>query len=90
MPRTTASLNGRVRYTSPMAKWALTFFVNNLTDEVYGNNAQPLRGRVLGCGGAGRDRVHRRARALSVTRGRPREYGMTFQYNFGGDGAGSR
>ena len=28
--------------------------------------------------------------ALGITLGRPREVGVTFQYNFGGDGAGSR
>jgi iron complex outermembrane receptor protein len=90
--------NGRVRYTSADAKWALTFFANNLTDEVYANYASrfgggfwdftalatpPLNPTTLAIATPQRS-------ALGLTRGRPREYGVTFQYNFGGGSAGLR
>ncbi len=88
-------LNGRVRYTSGDGKWALTLFGNNLTDEVYGNYASrfgggfwdatvlaipPLNTATLAIATPQRS-------ALGVTRGRPREYGITFQFNFGGNTA---
>jgi iron complex outermembrane receptor protein len=90
--------NGRVRYTSDDDKWALTFFGNNLTDEVYANYASrfgggfwdstalaipPLNTTTLAIATPQRS-------ALGLTRGRPREVGVTFQYNFGGGSAGSR
>jgi iron complex outermembrane receptor protein len=81
-------LNARVRYTSMEGNWELTLFGNNLTDEVYGNYATRFGGGfwdspnpVAGGGIAAPDRS-----ALGITRGRPREYGVTFQYNFGGGG----
>jgi hypothetical protein len=80
-----ALVNGRVRYTSASGSWELTVFGSNLTDEVYGSYAARLGGAfwdsanpVAGGGIAAPPRS-----ALSVTRGRPREYGVTFQYNFG-------
>jgi iron complex outermembrane receptor protein len=84
-------LNGRVRYTSNGGQWALTLFGNNLTDEVYGNYASRFGGGFWDSGNPLSSPLAAPPRsALSITRGRPREYGMTFQYNFGGDGAGSR
>ncbi len=82
-------LNGRVRYTSRGGNWELTLFGNNLTDEVYGSFASRFGGAFwdapTGAGApgiqgpiAGPERS-----ALGVTRARPREYGLTFQYNFG-------
>jgi iron complex outermembrane receptor protein len=74
--------NGRVRYTSSDGKWGLTLFGNNLTDEVYANYATRFGGgfwdgvNMAGVGAPLRS-------ALGDTRGRPREYGVTFQYNFG-------
>ncbi len=82
-------LNGRVRYTSADGDWALTFFGNNLTDEVYGNYASRFGGGFWDAGAPAAISSAPRS-ALSITRGRPAEYGVTFQYNFGGDGAGSR
>jgi iron complex outermembrane receptor protein len=81
-------LNGRVRYTSAGGKWALTLFGNNLTDEVYGNYASRFGGGFWDSGNPASSPLAAPPRsALSITRGRPREYGVTFQYNFGGDGA---
>jgi len=62
-------------------------FGNNLTDEVYGNFASRFGGAFwdtpTGLGPiAGPQRS-----ALGVTRGRPRELGITFQYNFGASAA---
>ena len=59
-------------------------FVNNLTDEVYANNAQSF-GRGFWTqggptGGAGLSAPPRQA--IADYRGRPREFGVTFQYNF--------
>jgi iron complex outermembrane receptor protein len=82
-------LNGRVRYTSAGGQWALTLFGNNLTDESYGNYASRFGGGFWDAGAPAAISGPPRS-ALSITRGRPREYGVTFQYNFGGDGAGSR
>ncbi len=82
-------LNGRVRYTSADGQWALTLFGNNLTDEVYGNYASRFGGGFWDSGNPAGLAAPPRS-ALSITRGRPAEYGLTFQYNFGGDGAGSR
>jgi iron complex outermembrane receptor protein len=78
-------LNGRVRYESPDARWTGTLFVNNLTDEVYSNYASRAGGgwwdfvnpAVAGGIGAPLRSV------VQQVRGRPREYGVTFQYNFG-------
>jgi len=78
-------LNGRVRYTSAGGDWALTFFGNNLTDEVYGNYASRFGGGFWDNGAPAAISGPQRS-ALSITRGHPREYGVTFQYNFGGDG----
>ena len=78
-------LNGRVRYTSASGNWELTVFGNNLTDEVYGNFATRFGGAFWDTPTGRSGALRRRERsALGVTRGRPREYGITFQYNFGG------
>ncbi len=80
--------NGRVRYTSSDGRWTGTLFVNNLTDEVYSNNASRAGGGwwdFVVPGVAGGLGVPERS-VVQHVRGRPREYGVTFQYNFG-DGA---
>ncbi len=82
--------NGRVRYTSADEKWALTFFGNNLTDEVYANYASRFGGGFWDSGNAAQPFAAPQRSALSLTRGRPREVGVTVQYNLGGDGAGAR
>jgi iron complex outermembrane receptor protein len=80
-----ALVNGRVHYTSASGTWELTMFGNNLTDEVYGSHAARLGGAFWDSAnpGAGGGIAAPERSALSVTRGRPREYGVTFQYNFG-------
>jgi iron complex outermembrane receptor protein len=76
--------NLSVRYSPNDGKWAATFFANNLTDEIYANNAQSF-GRGFWtqggpAGGAGLSAPPRQA--VADYRGRPREIGVTFQYNF--------
>ena len=81
-------VNARVRYTNSGGDWEVALFANNLTDEVYGNYATRFGGGFwdsappIGVGAPQRS-------ALGITRGRPREYGVTFQYNFGGRGGGT-
>jgi iron complex outermembrane recepter protein len=76
--------NLSVRYSPNDGRWTGTLFVNNMTDEVYANNAQSF-GRGFwtqgGPGGAvGLSAAPRQA--VADYRGRPREVGITFQYNF--------
>jgi len=83
-------LNARVRYTSSDQKWALTFFGNNVTDEVYANYASRFGGGFWDSTNIGiQPAISTPQRsALGMTRGRPSEYGVTFEYNFGGGSAG--
>jgi iron complex outermembrane receptor protein len=76
--------NFSLRYSPNDGRWTGTFFVNNLTDEVYANNAQSFgRGYWTQGGPAGGTGLSAPARqAVADYRGRPREYGITFQYNF--------
>jgi iron complex outermembrane receptor protein len=76
--------NFSMRYTPMNEKWTTTLFVNNLTDEVYANNAQSFgRGYWTQGGPAGGVGLSAPARqAIADYRGRPREYGLTFQFNF--------
>jgi iron complex outermembrane receptor protein len=75
-------LDATVRYAPANAKWALTLYGANLTDEHYGNNAQAFGRGYWTAGGplVGINNVSRNA--IAEFRGRPREYGLTFQYNF--------
>jgi hypothetical protein len=84
-------LNGRVTYGSDDGRWAVTLFGNNLTDETYANYASRFGGGFWDfvnpntAGGIG---IPERS-ALGNTMGRPREFGVSFQYNFGSmDGGG--
>jgi iron complex outermembrane recepter protein len=82
-------VNATLRYTTGSGKWSTTLFASNLTDEVYANNAQSFgRGfwTVGGPGGAAGFSAPPRS-AVADYRGRPREYGLTFQYNFGSSAA---
>jgi len=76
--------NFSMRYTPMNDKWTTTLYVNNLTDEVYANNAQSFgRGYWTQGGPAGGAGLSAPARqAIADYRGRPREYGLTFQFNF--------
>lgn len=77
--------NGRIRYTNDDGHWTGTVFVNNLTDEVYSNNSSRAGGgwwdfvNPATAGGIG---IPDRS-VVQQVRGRPREVGVTFQYNFG-------
>ena len=76
--------NLSVRYSPNDGKWTGTFFVNNLTDEIYANNAQSF-GRGFWTAGGPPGAVGLSApprQAVADYRGRPREVGITFQYNF--------
>jgi iron complex outermembrane receptor protein len=74
--------NGRVRYTPSNGTWGLTLFVNNLTDEYHSPfSARSGGGFWDGNPPVGTSAPLRSARSDNV--GRPREYGVTFQYNFG-------
>lgn len=77
-------VNATLRYTSNTGRWSATLYANNLTDEVYANNAQSVGRGFWTAGGppglVGISAVPRHA--LADYRGRPREYGLTFQYNF--------
>jgi iron complex outermembrane recepter protein len=76
--------NLSVRYTANSGKWTGTLFANNLTDEVYANNAQSFgRGFWTAGGPPGAIGLSAAPRqAIADYRGRPREMGITFQYNF--------
>jgi iron complex outermembrane receptor protein len=75
-------LNGIIRYTSPDGRWSAGLYGNNLTDETYANNAQSFGRGYWGAGGppSGINIVPRSA--VAEYRARPREFGITFQYNF--------
>jgi iron complex outermembrane receptor protein len=75
-------LNGRVQYAAVDGKWSLALFGNNLTDEVYASYASRAGGGFWD--GVNMQGVGAPLRSMrGVTRGRPREFGLTFQYNFG-------
>ncbi|RPI60097.1 MAG: TonB-dependent receptor, partial [Lysobacterales bacterium] len=70
-------VNGRVRYESADGAWQLTLFGNNLTNEVYSNFASRFGGAFWDTPtGVGAVASPQRS-ALGVTRGRPREYGVS-------------
>ena len=77
-------VNFSMRFTPMSDRWTTTFYVNNLTDEIYANNAQSFgRGFWTQGGPAGGVGLSAPARqAIADYRGRPREYGLTFQFNF--------
>jgi iron complex outermembrane recepter protein len=90
--------NGRVRYDSDNGRWSGTLYVNNITDEVYSNNASRAGGGFWDAGDPTSTALSPAVRAIAApmrsvvqhVRGRPREYGVTFQYNFGGRSAVAR
>jgi iron complex outermembrane receptor protein len=76
-------LNGRISLTSDDGQWVVSLFGNNLTDENYANYASRFGGGFweaspVALGPRAPDRS-----ALGRTMGRPREYGVQFQWNFG-------
>ncbi len=91
-------LNGRIRYDSGDGRWSATLFANNLTDEVYSNYASRAGGGWWDFTALASPPLNPTTLAIATpqrsvvqeVRGRPREYGVTFQYNFGGGRAPSR
>lgn len=76
--------NASLRFDAAGGKWSASLYANNLTDEVYANNAQSFgRGYWTQGGPGGIAGLSAPARsAVADYRGRPREYGVTVQYNF--------
>jgi iron complex outermembrane receptor protein len=74
-------VNGRITWRSPNRKTSVAVFANNLTDLSYGTFASSFGGgfwdNANGLGVAAPLRE-----AISVVRARPREVGVTLQYNF--------
>ncbi len=77
-------VNASLRFVPDTGSWSASLYGNNLTDEVYANNAQSFgRGFWTQGGPPGATGYSAPARsALADYRGRPREYGVTLQYNF--------
>ncbi|HEX6997926.1 MAG TPA: TonB-dependent receptor [Gammaproteobacteria bacterium] len=77
-------VNASLRFTSNSGRWSATLYANNLTDEVWANNAQSFgRGYWTQGGPPGALGISAPPRsAVADYRSRPREYGLTFQYNF--------
>ncbi len=77
-------VNASLRFTPDEGNWSASLYTNNLTDEVYANNAQSFgRGFWTQGGPPGATGFSAPARsALADYRGRPREYGLTLQFNF--------
>ena len=76
-------LNGRISLTDGNGLWSVTLFGNNLTDENYATYASRFGGGFWeGSPVALGPRAPERS-ALGRTMGRPREFGVQFQYNFG-------
>ncbi len=75
-------MNAAVRYTSRDGRWTASLYGNNLTDETYANNAQSFGRGYWTAGGppVGINSVMRGA--VAEYRGRPREFGVSLQYNF--------
>jgi iron complex outermembrane receptor protein len=78
-------LNGRVSLASANGDWIVTLYGNNLTDEVYANYATRFGGGFWDFTPpwVQPDIQQYERSALGNTMGRPRELGVSFQYNFG-------
>jgi iron complex outermembrane receptor protein len=74
-------VNSRIQWTSPSGKGTVSLFGNNLLDKTYSTFATRFGGGFWDAGsGAGVAAPLRSARG--AVRGRPREFGVTIQYNF--------
>jgi iron complex outermembrane recepter protein len=74
-------VNARIQWLGADARYSVSLFANNLLDETYATYATRFGGGYWDSGsGAGVAAPLRSAR--SAVRGRPREYGITVQYNF--------
>ncbi len=84
-------LNGRVTFTARDGRLAVSLFGNNVTDENYATFATRFGGGYwdfVNPNAAGGIGIPERS-ALGRTMGRPREYGVSLQYNFGAAAGGS-
>jgi iron complex outermembrane receptor protein len=74
-------VNARVTWTAPGARMNVALFANNLLDKTYATYATRFGGGYWDAGsGAGVAAPPRSA--LGAVRGRPREFGVTVQYDF--------
>ena len=74
-------VNARLQWNPPGGRTVVSLFANNLLDKTYATYATRFGGGYWDSGsGAGVAAPLRSAR--SAVRGRPREYGITVQYNF--------
>lgn len=74
-------VNARLMWTSANKRNVVTLFANNLLDDTYATYATRFGGGYWDSGsGAGVAAPPRSA--IGVVRGRPRDYGLTFQHNF--------
>ncbi|MGX7895360.1 TonB-dependent receptor [Tsuneonella sp. HG222] len=76
-------LNGRVQFEFENLPLTVTLYGQNLLDKTYATYGQRFGGGFWDSG-AGTGPAAPPRNALSVVRGRPREVGVTLQYNFGG------
>jgi iron complex outermembrane receptor protein len=74
-------VNARVTFTTASKRNTVTLFANNLLDETYATFATRFGGGYFDSGsGAGVAAPLRSS--IGAVRGRPRDYGVTFQHNF--------
>ncbi|HEY8508736.1 MAG TPA: hypothetical protein VIL32_10285, partial [Steroidobacteraceae bacterium] len=74
-------VNARVQWVTSSGRNVISLFANNLLDETYATYATRFGGGYWDHGSGRGDAAPLRS-ARSVVRGRPREYGITFQHNF--------
>jgi iron complex outermembrane receptor protein len=78
-------VNGRINWRSPNRRFSVAAFANNLLDKTYATYASAFGGGFWDAGGppnpANAAQFPPR-RMVGLTRGRPREVGVTLQYNF--------
>ena len=77
-------LNARVTYTSANQRWQISAFGNNLTDKTYGNFATRFGGGYWEGGPPAPINLKAPERsAVSITRGRPLNWGLSLRYSMG-------
>ena len=74
-------VNARIRFVPNDGAVSLTLFANNLLDETYATYAQRFGGGFWDAG-SGTGLAAPLRSALGEVRGRPREVGLTVQYDF--------
>ena len=74
-------VNGRIMFVPNDSDVTITLFANNILDETYATYAQRFGGGFWDSG-AGTGLAAPLRSALGEVRGRPREVGLTVQYDF--------